>query len=88
MKGERSKVQREAEEARHLWESEVKSKSKLGQKVMEMEKYQADASQLVELVRQCWVFWNGNETVVDVCVVLRRCEVNPIQRVIDGKIVT
>ena len=45
-----SQAERVAEEARGLWEAEVKSRSKLGLKVMEMEKSQSDISAHVAVV--------------------------------------
>ena len=49
----RDKALAEAEEARGLWENEVRSKSKLGVKLMEMEKSQVDTSGLVDAVSVC-----------------------------------
>ena len=41
---------REAEESRGLWEMEVKSRSKLGMKVLEMERSQGDVNTLMDVV--------------------------------------
>lgn len=46
---------REAEEARGLWEMEVKSRSKLGMKVLEMERSQGDVNTLVDAVSDSWL---------------------------------
>ena len=44
------RAEREAEEARGLWETEVKSRSKLGMRVLEMERSKGDVNTLVEAV--------------------------------------
>ena len=44
------RAEREAEEARRLWETEVKSRSKLGMRVLEMERSKGDVNTLVEAV--------------------------------------
>lgn len=44
------RAEREAEEARGLWETEVKSHSKLGMRVLEMERSKGDVNTLVEAV--------------------------------------
>ena len=41
---------RQAEEVRGLWETEVRSRSKLGLKMLDMEKNKTDASTLVDAV--------------------------------------
>ena len=68
VKSARDKALAEAEEARYLWEGEVRSKSKLGVKLMEMEKGQLGASGLVDAV-SVWACVCGRECVcVCVCV--------------------
>ncbi len=51
VKMSRDKALTEAEEARCLWEGEVRSKSKLSMKLSKLEQCHVDASQLVENVR-------------------------------------
>lgn len=45
-----SKSEGEANESRQLWENEVKSKSKLSEKLMELERSQVDTKRLIEQV--------------------------------------
>ena len=47
-----TKTERESTESRQLWENEVKSKSKLGQKIMELEKSQEQNKKLVDQVKK------------------------------------
>ena len=51
-----SKAVAESEEARGLWENEVKSKSKLGMKVIELERTHTDTNKLVDAVSICTVY--------------------------------
>lgn len=49
-----SKAVKEAEKARYLWESEVRSKSKLNQEVLKLERTQLDKNELLNAVNVCF----------------------------------